>query len=157
MVYVIFIITASYSYERSIPCRKFSIFQVKLARNLISNKCVKVLRIIHQIVISPDITARYRQLQEDFTCKRKLPVHVLIVFLINFVRDSYQDELDGFFKTICRFDVAKRMVSKAVLSSGMAEKIIELPPFCHFGGSMPADFSKNHGTDQAWKEIHANA
>jgi hypothetical protein len=40
----------------------------------------------------------------------------LIVFLINLVKGSYQDELDKFFKTICRFDVAKRVVSKAALS-----------------------------------------
>jgi hypothetical protein len=36
--------------------------------------------------------------------------------LINFVHGSYQDELDKFFKTLFRFDVAKRIVSKAALS-----------------------------------------
>ena len=54
--------------------------------------------------------------ESDFTRQRKLPFHVLIIFLINFVRGSYQDELDKFFKTIFRFDVAKRVVSKAALS-----------------------------------------
>ncbi|BBO67974.1 hypothetical protein DSCA_19040 [Desulfosarcina alkanivorans] len=38
------------------------------------------------------------------------------MFLINFVRGSYQDELDKFFKTIWRFDVAKRVVSKVALA-----------------------------------------
>lgn len=40
----------------------------------------------------------------------------MVVFLINLVKGSYQDELDKFFKTLCRFDVAKRIVSKAALA-----------------------------------------
>jgi hypothetical protein len=86
----------------------------KLARNLISNTCAKVIEFIKQIISSPDFIARHRQNQKTFTRQRKLPFHILIVFLINFVKGSYQDELDKFFKTICRFDVAKRVVSKAL-------------------------------------------
>ena len=87
-----------------------------LAQNLISNTCAKVIEFINQIITSPDFLARHRQHQKDFTRKRKLPFHVLIVFLINFVHGSYQDELDKFFKTIWRFDVAKRVVSKVALA-----------------------------------------
>jgi len=81
MVCSLSIITASYLYERSTPCRKFPTQLTTLALNLISNTCAR-----------------------------------LIGFLINFVRGSYQDELDKFFQTICRFDVAKRVVSKAALT-----------------------------------------
>ena len=116
MVYSLSIITASYLYERSIPCRKLSTNLAKLAQNLISNTCAKIIEFIKQIITSPDFIARHRQHQKDFTRQRKLPFHVLIVFLINFVRGSYQDELDKFFKTICRFDVAKRVVSKVALT-----------------------------------------
>jgi len=35
------------------------------------------------------------------------------VFLINFVRGPYQDELNKFLKFICRLYVAERVVSKA--------------------------------------------
>jgi hypothetical protein len=87
-----------------------------LARNLIFNICAKIIEFIKQLITSPDFVARHRQHQNDFTRQRKLPFHVLIVFLINFVRGSYQDELDKFFKTICRFDVAKRVVSKVALT-----------------------------------------
>ena len=112
MVYSLSIITARYLYERSRPCRKLSI---KLAQNLISKTCAKVIDFIKQIITSPDFIARNRQHPKDFTRQRKLPFHVLITFLINFVRGSYQDELDKFFKTICRFDVPKRVVSKVAL------------------------------------------
>jgi hypothetical protein len=87
-----------------------------LAHNLISNTCAKTIEFLKQIVSSPDFVARHRQHKKDFTRHRKLPFHVLIVFLINFVHGSYQDELDKFFKAIFRFDVAKRVVSKAALA-----------------------------------------
>jgi hypothetical protein len=89
----------------------------RLARNLISNICAKVIVFIKQIITSPELLARHRQNEKDFTRQRKLPFHVLIVFLINFVRGSCQDELDKFFKAILRFDVAKRIVSKAALTN----------------------------------------
>jgi hypothetical protein len=87
-----------------------------LARNLIFNTCAKAIEFIKQIITSSDFIARHRFNPNDFTRKRKLSFHVLVIFLINFVHGSYQDELDKFFKTICRFDVAKRIVSKAALS-----------------------------------------
>ncbi|MBW2304380.1 MAG: IS4 family transposase [Deltaproteobacteria bacterium] len=87
-----------------------------LARNLIFNICADAIEFIKRIIISPSFICRHRQHQNDFTRQRKLPFHVLIVFLINFVKGSYQDELDKFFKTVCRFDVARRIVSKAALS-----------------------------------------
>jgi hypothetical protein len=87
-----------------------------LARNLIFNTCAKAIEFIRQIIFSPEFVARHRKNKNDFTRQRKLPFHVLIVFLINIVKGSYQDELDKFFKTIFRFDVAQRVVSKAALS-----------------------------------------
>ena len=116
MVYSLSIITASYIFERSIPCRKISITLAILAQNLISNTCAKLVGFLKQTISSQDFVERHRKNKKDFTRQRKLPFHVLIVFLINFVRSSYQDELDKFFKTICRFDVAKRVVSKAALT-----------------------------------------
>jgi len=116
MVYSFSIITDTYPYERSKLCRNLSKMLAKLARNLLSNTHAKAIEFIKQIITSPEFIARHRHHQNDFTRQRKLPFHVLIVFLINFVRGSYQDELDKFFKTIFRFDVAKRVVSKVALS-----------------------------------------
>jgi len=116
MVYSHSITTSNYHYERSIPCRKTFTILLKLARNLIFNMCAKAIDFIKQIITSQDFISRHRNSRKDFTRQRKLPFHILIAFLLNFVRGSYQDELDKFFKTIHRFDVAKRVVSKAALA-----------------------------------------
>lgn len=83
---------------------------------MIFNMCAKAIVFIKQIITSQDFISRHRNSKNDFTRQRKLPFHILIAFLLNFVRGSYQDELDKFFKTIHRFDVAKRIVSKAALA-----------------------------------------
>lgn len=116
MIYSLSITNCDYRQERSISCRKISIALATLARNLIFNTCARAVEFIKEIITTPDFIARHRFNPNDFTRKRKLSFHVLIVFLINFVRNSYQDELDKFFKTIFRFDVAKRIVSKAALT-----------------------------------------
>jgi hypothetical protein len=116
MVYSLSKITSNYFYERSIPCRNLSHLLANLARNLLFNKCAKHVEFIKQIIASPEFIARHRQHEKDFTRSRKLPFHVLIIFLLNFVRGSYQDELDKFFKTLFRFDVAKRIVTKVALT-----------------------------------------
>ena len=121
MVYSLSIVTASYLNERSIPCRKSVKKLAALARNLIFNICAKAIDFIREIIISPEFVARHRQHPNDFTRQRKLPFHVLFAFLLNFIRDSYQDELDKYFKTIFRFDVAKRVVSKAALTKKKAK------------------------------------
>ncbi len=116
MVYSLSIITAIYIIEKRIPCRKLARILNTLARNLIFNGCAKTIEYIKEIISSPEFISRHRKNKNDFTRNRKLPLHILIVFLINLVKGSYQDELDKFFKTLFRFDVAKRIVSKAALS-----------------------------------------
>jgi hypothetical protein len=117
MVYSISIITSNYHQERSIPCRNLAKKTWQLARILLSKICAELIEFIKKIIISPDFIDRHRQSKSDFTRQRKLPFNLLIVFLINFVRGSYQDELDKFFKTLHRFDVARRIVSKVALTN----------------------------------------
>jgi hypothetical protein len=88
----------------------------RLARKLLCDLCANTIEFIKKIILSPEFIDRHRQHKTDFTRQKKLPFHVLIVFLINFVKGSYQDELDKFFKTLLRCDVAQRVVSKAALS-----------------------------------------
>ena len=116
MIYFLSIIAVNSIIERSTPCRKSAKKLALLARNLIFKTCANTIDFIKNIIASPDFIARHRQSNKDFTRNRKLPFHILIAFLLNFVRGSYQDELDKFFKTIHRFDVAKRIVSKAALT-----------------------------------------
>ena len=118
-----------------------------LARNLISNTCAKLVGFIKQIISSHDFVDRHRYSKKDFSRQRKLPFHVLIVFLINFMRGSYQDELDKFFKTICRFDVAKRIVSKAALTK--ARMKLKFEAFVDLNMQMIHYFEK-HFNPRTW-------
>lgn len=147
MVYSLSIITARYLYERSIPCQKLSTILAILAQNLISKTCAKVIDFFKQIITSPDFIARNRQHPKDFTRQRKLPFHVLITFLINFVRGSYQDELDKFFKTICRFDVPKRVVSKVALTK--ARMKLKFEAFVELNMHLVNHFEK-HFNPRTW-------
>lgn len=115
MIYSLSINTHIFSYERSISCQKSQKNLVNLARTLLSKLCAKLIEFLKQIIISPEFLSRNRQSEKDFTRNRKLAFHHLIAFLINFVYGSYQDELDKFFKTLFRLDVARRWVSKVAL------------------------------------------
>ena len=116
MLYSLSIITCSYHDERSIACRKIVKDPLLLARKLLSKMCAELFDFIRKVIASAEFLACHRQSEKDFTRQRKLPFHVLIAFLINFVRGSYQDELDKFFKALHRIDVARRVVSKVALT-----------------------------------------
>ena len=87
-----------------------------LARNLLSNMCAGLIDFLKKIISSEDFIKQYRQSPTDFIRQRKLPFSMLIFFLMNLIKGSYQDELDHFFKAIFNFDVAKRIVTKAALT-----------------------------------------
>ena len=116
MLYLVSITPRAYHYERSMPCKKNAKNLLLLAQNLLFKICAELIEFIKKIINSPEFLARNRHSNNDFTRQRKLPFPVLIAFLMNFVRGSYQDELDKFFQAINRFDVAQRIVSKVALA-----------------------------------------
>lgn len=61
-----------------------------MAHNLLRKICAELIEFMKRIITSPEFLARNRHSDKDFTRQRKLPFPVLIVFLINFVRGSYQ-------------------------------------------------------------------
>jgi hypothetical protein len=87
-----------------------------LARTLLSNICAGLIEFLKEIINSDEFINQHRQSPTDFTRQRKLTFPTLIFFLINLVKGSYQDELDHFFKAIFRFEIAKRVVTKAALA-----------------------------------------
>jgi hypothetical protein len=86
-----------------------------LAWNLLSNICAKLIDFLKNIITSNDFIDRNKRSAKNFTRQRKLPFPILIVFLMNLIKGSYQDELDNFFKVLNGYQVAKRFVSKAAL------------------------------------------
>jgi len=113
MVYSLLIINNLFYKERSIPCQKNVSHLLMLAQNLLSKICAKLIEFLKNIITSTEFIARHRQSCTDFTRERKMPFHLLVVFLLNALRGSYQDQLDRFFKILFRLDVANRMVSKS--------------------------------------------
>ena len=83
---------------------------------MLCQKCAELIKFLKNLILSNDFLKRHRQTSKDFTRQRKLPFSTLLFFLINLIKGSYQDELDHFFKAINRFDIAKRIVSKAALA-----------------------------------------
>lgn len=116
MLYSLSIATGIHYNERSVACRKILKTQYLLAWNLLSKICAELFVFLKKVITSAEFLACHRQSEKDFTRQRKLPFHVLIAFLVNFVRGSYQDELDKFFKLLYRSDVARRVVSKVALA-----------------------------------------
>jgi hypothetical protein len=110
--------------------------------------CAELVEFINNIINSPDFIARSRQSKTDFTRKRKLPFNILIVFLINIIRGSYQDELDKFFKSLYRLDVAKRVVSKVSLTK--ARMKLKFQAFVELNQHMIGYFEK-HFNPQTWR------
>lgn len=67
-------------------------------------------------LFSPDFLERNRKRPQDFTRKRILTFTLLILFLINFVKRSLQDELDEYFKLLSGSQYAFRVVTKSALT-----------------------------------------
>jgi hypothetical protein len=109
--------------------------------------CAELIDFIKNIIISPDFIRRNRQSKTDFTRQRKLPFNLLIVFLINLVRGSYQDELDKFFKSLHRFDVAQRVVSKVALTK--ARMKLKFQAFVELNQHLVSYFEK-YFNPQTW-------
>ena len=116
MVCSILIITANYQKERRIPCRNLLKILLKLARNPLFNICAELIVFLKKIINSDNFIKLHRQSPTDFTRQRKLSFSILIFFLMNLIKGSYQDELDHFFKAIFGLDVAMRIVTKAALA-----------------------------------------
>ena len=113
MVYLIAIIN-HLSLERRESCH-CNLYLLRPAQVLLSKTYANLIGFLKNILLSEDFIIRHRRSPRDFTRQRKLPFHVLIAFLFNFIRGSYQDELDAFFKALCRSEVAGRVVTKAAL------------------------------------------
>lgn len=73
-------------------CKKKFIFVPLLAWNLLSNCCANLAKFIENILFQPDFISHNRFSEKDFLRDRILSFQVIILFLLNFLRGSYQDE-----------------------------------------------------------------
>jgi len=86
-----------------------------LAQGLLRNLCAKTIQFVKNILTSESFINTHKKLPADFTRKRSLPFYTTIVFLMNQLRSSLQNELDIFFKQINKTDVPERHVTASAL------------------------------------------
>lgn len=87
-----------------------------MAWTLLSKSCANIIKSLKKALYAESFAARYKTTPKAFTRNRKLPFPTLICLLTNFVKSSYQNELDHFFKALGQFQVAKRVVTKGALT-----------------------------------------
>jgi hypothetical protein len=87
-----------------------------MARHLLSKICANIIESLKKVILSKEFLHRHRNSPKAFTRERKLPFHVLLCFLMNFVKGSYQDELNRFFQALNLNEIAIRFVSRVALA-----------------------------------------
>ena len=109
--------------ERSKLCLKKMMLLLNLAWNLLCYNCANLIVFLKKLLFSADFIEKHRNSSTAFTRNRKLPFHLLVCFILNFIKGSYQAELDRFFQAITRSRIAKRAVSRAAFAkAGMKLK-----------------------------------
>ena len=102
--------------ERRVLCQKNLRICCLLARNLLFKLCANLIEFLREIILSKEFVSRHRSSPKAFIRQRKLSFQFLILYFINFIKGSYQDELDNFYKTLSGAKVAKRVVTKSALA-----------------------------------------
>jgi len=146
MVYSSLIITQNISCERRMKCLKNP---TNLAWNLLSKICAELIDYLKNILYSQGFIARHKKNKKDFTRKRTLTFQTLFLYFINFIKGSYQDELDHYFKALFRLDVPIKIVSKMALS--LARKKLEYGAFIEFNHHLLEFFYNRFRNIKTWK------
>lgn len=86
---------------------------MRLARKILKN-CAKILKNVKELMYSKDFLCRHRKSKEHFTRKATLTFPILILFLMNLLKNSLNSELNQFLKlgTQC-LDAKCRVVKSA--------------------------------------------
>jgi hypothetical protein len=112
-----------------------------------ANLITGLLTALRQRLTAPDFQERHRQSPKHFTRKRCLSFVVVILFLLNLVKRSLQDELDEFFKLDSDAVVAARVVTKSAFSQARvklkSEAFVEL-------NHVQVDYFYAHFPYQTW-------
>ncbi len=86
-----------------------------MARNLLCDLCTKLFLFLKNIIFSDNFLSSHKISSNNFIRNRILSFHIIIFFLMNFIKGSCQDELDYFFKAINNNESFSREVTKSAL------------------------------------------
>ena len=74
-----------------------------MTRTLLLKMCANLIEYLKKIIRSQEFVDRHKKSEKDFSRNRKLTFQVLFLYLINFIKGSYQDELDHYFKALFKW------------------------------------------------------
>ena len=114
----------------------------------IGTLCVGLIGALQARLFASDFLERHHRSEKDFTRDRCLPFHKVVLFLLNLVKRSLQDELDEFFKLESGEDVASREVTKSAFSQ--ARKKLHAGAFIELN-TLQVDYFYDHFLYRAWK------
>lgn len=87
-----------------------------LARWLKTNLYANLINILNKIISSNEFVNRHKLQRNAFTRNRTLPFKTVILFLINLLKSSIQNELDKYFKAINNSVMPERVVTGSALT-----------------------------------------
>ena len=148
MIYSTAILTHLLPYERSKKCQKKLKNMTKLAWTLLSEICAKLIEYLKEILLSKEFVNRHKKSEKDFTRNRILPFQTLFLYFINFIKGSYQDELDHYFKALFRLDVPVAFVTKMALS--LARRKLKYSAFTEFNRHLLEYFYDHFKNVKTW-------
>ena len=109
--------------------------------------CLGLIAALKNRLFASDFLERHRRSEKDFTRKRCLPFCIVVLFLLNLVKRSLQDELDEFFKLESREDVAAREVTKSAFTQ--ARKKLHAGAFIELN-TVQVDYFYDHFPYRTW-------
>jgi hypothetical protein len=109
--------------------------------------CQGLIERIRSQLFSEEFKVRYRRTKKDFTRNRCLPFVIVVLFLLNMVKRSLQDELDEFFKLLNHEEVAVQIVTKSAFSQ--ARKKLKYEAFVELNRTQVGYFYE-HFECQTW-------
>lgn len=110
-----------------------------------------IIEFIKNIIHSQIFLLKFRKSDNDFTRNRKLPFHLLILFLLNMIRASLQNELDNFYKLIFNSEIAISYITKSAFTK--ARKKLKYQAFIELNNQLIQFFYSNTKT-LTWKGFH---
>lgn len=88
----------------------------ELARWLRINLYANITKVLNNIISSNEFVNRHKLHKGAFTRERLLPFKLVILFIINLLKSSIQNELDKFFKVVNSTELPERGVTNSTFT-----------------------------------------
>lgn len=136
--------------EENKPCQNNHKILCILALKLLRDFNTKTIQFLKSIITSETFAASHKKSPTDFTRERSLPFHITVLFLMNHLRSSLQNELDIFFKQIHKTDIPQRKVTASAFSQ--ARHKLKHQAFQELNHEMSLHFYQQYSF-KTWKSL----